>query len=116
DRCIARLIDMIQQLQQLSNAMGQKQGDLGDKMKQLKGRMPDGQLPGGAGDEDEDEDSPSGIPPGQKEGPSKEGEQMSLSPEQAGWLLEGFKLDSERRLPMGQGPEAQPRDRNRPDW
>ena len=116
DRSIARLVDLIQQLQQLANAMGEKKGELGDKMKQLKGRMPDGQLPGGSGDEEEDEDSPSGIPPGQKEGPSREGEKMTLTPEQAGWLLEGFKLDSERRLPMGQGPEAQPKERNRPDW
>ena len=116
DRSIARLVDMIQQMQQLANALGEKKSELGDKMKQMKGKMPDGQLPGGSGDDEEDEDSPSGIPPGQKEGPGKEGEQMALTPEQAGWLLEGFKLDAEHRLPMGQGPEAQPRERNRPDW
>jgi len=118
DRCIARLADMLQELQAMANAMGQKQQDLGEKMKQLKGKMPNGEMPGGAGDDEEDEDSPFGLPPGQKEGPSKEGEQqqMTLTAEQAGWLLEGYKLDSERRLPMGQGQEAQPKDRNRPDW
>ena len=39
---------------------------------------------------------------------------MMLSQEQAGWVLEGFKLDSERRLPMGQGPGT--KDRNKPTW
>ena len=41
---------------------------------------------------------------------------MPISPEQAGWLLEGLKLDSDRRLPMGGTQEAQPKDRNRPTW
>jgi hypothetical protein len=41
---------------------------------------------------------------------------MNLSPEQAGWLLEGFKLDSERRLPMGQKDTAEPKSRSRPTW
>ena len=41
---------------------------------------------------------------------------MTLSPEQAGWLLDAYKLDSERRLPMGQGPAAEPKDRSRPTW
>ena len=57
-----------------------------------------------------------GPRPGQTEGPGHEGEQMTLSPEQAGWLLEGFKLDVERRLPMGGNQPAKPRDRNRPTW
>ena len=68
------------------------------------------------GDDDEDEDPQTGLPPGQKEAPSKEGKEMTLSPEQAGWLLEGFKLDSERRLPMGQNAQAQPKDRSRKPW
>ena len=41
---------------------------------------------------------------------------MSLSPEEAARLLEGFKLDTERRLPMGQGTNAPPKDRSRPNW
>ena len=70
----------------------------------------------GACDDEEEEDQPFGPKPGQEEGPSKEGKEMPLSPEQAGWLLDAYKLDSERRLPMGQGPEAKPRDRSRPTW
>jgi hypothetical protein len=41
---------------------------------------------------------------------------MMLSPEQAGWLLDTFKLDSERRLPMSEGKPGKPSDRNRPTW
>ena len=66
--------------------------------------------------DDEDEDSLAGLPPGQKEAPSKEGKEMSLSPEQAAWLLDGFRLDSERKLPMGQSASAEPRDRSRKTW
>jgi tetratricopeptide (TPR) repeat protein len=117
DRCIAKLVDSLQELQQLANALADKNQDLGQKLKKLKGRMPDSDAPpGGPGDDDEDEDLPFGPHPGQKEGASKEGEQMNLSPEQAGWLLEGYKLDSERRLPMGQGQEAEPRKRPQKTW
>jgi tetratricopeptide (TPR) repeat protein len=117
DQCIAKLVDSLRELEQMANALGNKKQELGDKLKQLKGRIPAPNMPpGAAGDDEEDEDEPKGPQPGQKEGPSKEGKEMTLSQEQAGWLLDSFKLDSERRLPMGQGPEAQPKDRNRPDW
>jgi hypothetical protein len=52
----------------------------------------------------------------QKEQAGKEGNEITLSPEQAGWLLESYKLDSERRLPMGQQGTSDPKARNRPDW
>ena len=118
DRCIARLVDSLRELQKCSGSLGAKGAALGEKLKQLKGRIPATQAPpGAAGDDDEDdEESPAGLQPGQKEGPSKDGKEMMLSPEQAGWFLEGFKLDSDRRLPMGQGAEAQPKDRLRPTW
>jgi hypothetical protein len=117
DRCIAKLVDSLKEMQACSNGMCNKNGQLGSKMKQLKGRIPGKDMPPGAGDDDEeDEDQPFGPQPGQEEGPAREGQEMSLSPEQAGWVLDGFKLDSERRLPMGQGEQAQPRDRNRPTW
>ena len=86
-------------------------------MKKLKGRIPAPNMPpGAAGDDEEEEDQPLGPQPGQEEGPSKDGQEMDLSPEQAGWLLDAYRLDTERRLPMGQGPAAQPRDRSRPTW
>jgi tetratricopeptide (TPR) repeat protein len=117
EQCIAKLIDSLRQLQQSIGATGDQSRELGEKLKQLRGRIPAPDMPpGAAGDDDEDEDQPLGPEPGQKEGPSKEGQEMSLSPEQAGWLLDSYKLDSERRLPMGEGEAAKPKDRGRPTW
>jgi tetratricopeptide (TPR) repeat protein len=117
DRCIAKLVDSLREMQQCLNGLCDKGQQLGESFKQLKGRIPAPNMPpGAAGDDDEDEDQPFGPQPGQEEGPTKEGKEMSLSPEQAGWLLDAYRLDSERRLPMGQGPAAEPRDRNRPTW
>jgi tetratricopeptide (TPR) repeat protein len=117
DRNIAKLIDSLRELQQAAAMLGQKSQQLGEKMKQLKGKIPASQMPpGAAGDDDEDEENPFGPKPGDKEGPSRNGEEMKLTAEQAGWLLEGFKLDGERRLPMGDGKPGQPRDRSKPTW
>ena len=117
DRCIAKLVDSLRELQQCANGMGDKKQQLGDAMKKLKGRIPAPDMPpGAAGDDEEDEEQPFGPKPGQEEGPSKDGQEMPLSPEQAGWLLDAYQLDSERRLPMGQGPAAEPKDRSRPTW
>ena len=117
DRRIAQLVDSLRQIQMNARMCAGQCDKLGQKLKQLKGRIPASQMPpGAAGDDDEDEDPQTGLPPGQKEAPSKEGKEMTLSPEQAGWLLEGFKLDSERRLPMGQNAQAQPKDRSRKPW
>lgn len=118
DRSIAKLVDTLRMLQQAAAALGQQKQDLGEKMKQLKGKIPDDQAPpGGAGEDEEEEDQPNGPRPEDKESPGKEGEQqMSLSPEQAAWMLEGFKLDSERRLPMGDTDTAEPKNRSRRTW
>jgi len=117
DRCIAKLVDSIREMQEMANALGDKKQDLGQKLSQLKGRIPaEDAPPGAAGEDDEDEDQPKGPEPGQQEGPIKEGQETSMSPEQAGWLLDGFKLEGERRLPMGQGEQADPKNRNRPTW
>ena len=117
DRWIAKLVDSLRQLQQCAGALGQKKSELDKKLKQLKGRIPAQDMPpGAAGDDDEDEDQPFGPKPGQEEGPTKDGQEMHLSAEQAGWLLDSFKLDSERRLPMSGDQGALPIDRNRPTW
>jgi hypothetical protein len=117
DRCIAKLVDSLRELQQAAAKMGQKKDELKEKMKQLKGKIPEPDMPpGAAGDEEEDEDKPNGPQQGEQEGPTKEGEQMSLSPEQAAWLLESFRLDNERRLPMGQKDTAEPKNKSRRPW
>jgi tetratricopeptide (TPR) repeat protein len=117
DRRIAQLVDSLKQLQQQAQTCSGKCNKLSQKLKQLKGRIPASQMPPGAGDDDdEDDDSQMGKQESQKEAPSKEGKEMNLSPEQAGWLLEGFKLDNERRLPMGQMSAGQPKDQSRKPW
>jgi hypothetical protein len=117
DRHIAKLVDSIQEMQQMAAGLGEKSEELRQKMQQLKGQIPEPNMPpGAAGDDEEEEDQPKGPEPGQKEAPVKQGEEMNLSPEQAGWLLEGFKLDTERRLPMGLDGTAEPRNRPGRDW
>ena len=45
---LPKLVDMLRELQRLANAMANQKRDLGDKMKQLKGRMPAQDMPPGA--------------------------------------------------------------------
>lgn len=118
DRYIARLVDSIREMEQLAAALGSKGDELKDKLRRLKGKIPAPDMPPGAAgdDDDDDEDMPQGQQPGQKEGASKQGQEMTLSPEQASWLLNGFKLDSEHRLPMGEQSTAQPKDRSGRTW
>jgi len=119
DRSIAKLIDQIRQLQQMATMMGMKQQELGEKLKQCRGRIPAPNMPpGAAGDDEEDDRFPSGKEPSQEEaGKKDEKEQTGLTAEQAAWLLEAFKLDSDRRLPMTEATRAQqPNDRSRPTW
>ncbi len=116
DRCIAKLVDSIQEMQQCSNGMCNKNKLLSDALKKLKGRIPDPNAPPGeAGDDEEDQEQPE-PKAAQQEGPSNTGQEITLSQEQAGWLLESYRLDSERRLPMGETTPGQPKERTRPTW
>jgi tetratricopeptide (TPR) repeat protein len=116
DGCIAKLIDTITQMERLGKAAGDKKRELDDKMKQLGGRIPEPQMPPGApGDDDEEEDQPFDQQAGHQEAPARQGIEIQLSPEQAGWLLDGFKLGGDRRLPMG-GDTGQPKNRKGKTW
>ena len=115
DRCIAKLVDSIQELQQCSNGSCNKKNQLSDALKKLKGRIPNPNMPPGEAGEEEEEEQDQKPQPGQQEGPSKDGQETTLSPEQAAWLLDSYRLDSERRLPMGETP-SQPKERSRPTW
>ena len=116
ERAIAKLIDSIREMQQAAMGMGERSQELGEQLKQLKGQIPAPLMPPGAAGEDEEEGRPWQPKEGEQEGPSKDGEEISLSPEEAGWLLEGFRLDGERRLPMGQGEQGQPKNRGGRNW
>jgi hypothetical protein len=87
-------------------------------MKQLRGKIPAPDAPpGGGGEDEEDEDdSPNGPREGQEEGQSREGRTIKISREEAGWILDAFKLGDDRRLPMGQGEEKKPKDRKGKTW
>lgn len=123
ERAIAKLIDSIKEMQQAAAQMAAADQGLRQKLKELGGKIPESLMPPGAkgdeGDEDEGENGQEPPPepqPGQAERESKDGKEMHLSPEEAGWLLDGFKLDGDRRLPMGQGAPAQPKDRKGRNW
>jgi tetratricopeptide (TPR) repeat protein len=123
EQAIARLVDEIRELQQAAAIMAAARQELGDKMEQLKGRIPDPLLPlddGSDGDDGDEEGGPGGPTPellsGHREGPGREGTEMSLSPDEASWLLDMFSRDGDRRLPMGQDESGQPKDRERRNW
>jgi len=119
EEAIAKLIDKIRALQQLGQIMGQQIQALGALMKELRGKIPAPDAPPGAGEDDEEEDDEEGQKgpqEGQKEGRSREGQTIRISREEAGWILEAFKLGGDRRLPMGQGEEKKPKDQKGKDW
>ena len=117
DRHIAKLVDSLREMQSAQAGLGLKAAALGDAMKGLKGKIPGASTtPGPSGEEDEDEDAPFGPQPGMQEGLGQEGKEIPISPEQAGRLLDGFKLGGNARLPIGQGNEGKPKDRQGRNW
>ena len=121
ERAIAELVDRLRQMQQMAMAGLGAKTRLDDLLEQLKGRIPKPNMPpGAAGDDSEDE--PGGMSLEEirdlVEGASKAGQEMEvpLSPEEAGSLLDGFKLGGNRRLPMSDGGKAEPKDRKRRNW
>lgn len=117
DRHLAKLVDSLREMQNAQDGLGQKAAELGAAMKALKGKIPGaGTTPGPGGEEDEDEDAPFGPQPGMQEGLGREGKEIPISPEQAGQLLDGFKLGGNARLPIGQGNEGKSKDRRGKNW
>ena len=120
ERGIAKLVDTLQKMQQMMGAMGKQKQDLGKVLAKLKGQIPAPNAPPGAGG-DEDEDDQGATPDslaGQKEGPSREGDQMppQLSPDQAGDILNGLSLDGTRRLDMSDKEGAPSKNRTGRNW
>ena len=79
--------------------------------------------PGAPGDDEEEEDGGFSLEElkDRKESPGESGEEreQALSPDEAGRLLDGLRLDGSRRLPMTPEPTGQPgkpRDRKLRDW
>ena len=115
---IARLVDSLYKMQQMAAALAGQHQQMNDLLNQLKGRIPQEDMPPGAAGDDEDEDVQPGSLAGQKENPSREGDQMQLplSPDEAGQILDGLSLDGSRRLLMGDKEGAPPKDKKGRDW
>ena len=119
DQHIARLIDELNQ----AKANCEKCQNAGDKlkakMKKLKEMMPEQQKQQceNPGDEDEDEEGKPRLPKeGEMEGPSKDGHEIPLTPEEAGRMLEAMRLDGNRKLPVGAGDSTPPKGRTGKQW
>ena len=118
---IAALVDRLREMQMMGMQAGQKGAKLEGLMSQLKGRIPKDQMPPGAPGEDGEPDL-EGLPLeeliGAKEGAGKEGQELEvpLSPEEAGNLLNGFRLGGDRRLPMGPGDPGDNKNRKLRNW
>lgn len=126
DQHIARLVDTLQKMQELAGAMAGQKQQLSKVLSKLKGQIPAPNAPpGGKGEDDEDgEGSSQGdIKPeslaGKEENTGRDGEQIqvTLSPEQAGQMLDGLQVDGNRRLPIGGDQEGEPpKDRHGRIW
>jgi len=118
DREIARLVDRMQRMQQMAGQLAGQHSELNGLMSQMRGRMPGENAPPGIAGDDEDENLQPDSLRGQAEGESRSGGKIesSLSPEEAGQLLEALSLDGGRRLPMNGTETGQPRERSRRNW
>ncbi len=118
DRWIAKLVDMLRELQRLANAMANQKRDLGDKMKQLKGRMPAQDMPPGAAGDDEDEEERISLwdlsRARRRARPGRERNSRSPPSKPAGCSrVSGSMPNAASRWA---NPQAEPRNRNRPTW
>jgi len=123
ERAIAELIDRARRLMQMmmANAPGPKP-KFDEMMKQLKGRIPEDKMPPGApGDEEEDGGFSLEEMKNQMESPGRQGDEQDtpLTQDEASRLLDGLRLDGNRRLPMAPDPTGKPgptRERKLRDW
>jgi len=124
EQAIAKLVDSIQQMQQLAANLAGSKTQLDGLLKQLKGKIPAPDMPPGASGGEEDEDGDDGKKPspeslsGLKESDKGGGGQeinLKISPEQAGQLMNSIQPDG-KLLPMGQGEPGQPVNRSGRIW
>ena len=118
DQHIAALVDLMKLMQQAMAEGEEKRKELGEKMDQLKKKLPNGMQDPGEGDEedDSDEQKQKGPREGQMEKQTRTGREMAITPEEARRLLESLRLDVNRKLPMGEQQTGQPKDRAGKEW
>jgi hypothetical protein len=118
DQRIAALIDMIREQQEMLSMPSQTSGQLGEAMRQMRGRLPqDKRDELGGGDEEDDEGQDSGDQENDSES-SGEGTRGAepTSQQQAEQLLRSMQLDSNKVLPPGRNPAGRPARRAGGDW
>jgi tetratricopeptide (TPR) repeat protein len=120
DRYIAELLDRLKLMMQRKAGMQQQREELRKAVAMLKGRIPDWTGPpmlGDDGDDDEDGKKPPRQPQaGDQEGPVKNGQEMTLTFEEARRLLGLLQLDTGRKLYLGGDQTPKPRDPKARDW
>ncbi len=119
DQHIAQLVDELNQAKATCEKCQNAGNKLKEKMKKLKEMMPEQQKQqcDNPGEEEEDEEGKPRLPKeGEKEGPSKDGHEIPLSPEEAGRMLEAMRLDGNRKLPLGAGDSTPPKGRTGKQW
>ena len=119
DQYIARLVDELNQAKATCEKCQNAGNKLKEKMKKLKELMPEQQKQQceNPGEEEEDEEGKPRLPKeGEMEGPSKDGHEIPLSPEEAGRMLEAMRLDGNRKLPVGAGDSTPPKGRTGKQW
>ncbi|HMP84307.1 MAG TPA: VWA domain-containing protein [Verrucomicrobiota bacterium] len=114
---IEKLLDEMRQMQQAMMPMPGGASQFNQMMNDLKGQIPADMMPPGAPGDD-DEDMPSPFQFGRQEGAGREGEEreMPLTPDEAGDLLQGLKLNEKHGLPGGMDRQGKPIDRTGRNW
>ena len=116
DRCIAKLVDSLRELQQCANGMGDKKEQLGEALKKLKGRIPAADMPpGAAGDDDEDEDQPLGPSPARRKAPRRMARKCPCPRNKPAGCSTPTDSTANAACRWAKAP-GEPRDRSRPTW
>lgn len=123
-QAIAKLVDSLREMQQAAANLAGKQNDLGNLLKQLKGKIPAANMPPGAAGADGDDGGDGGDKPSPealsgleepKTGDNGQEIGIKISPEEAGALMNSIQPDG-KQLPMGQGDLGQPKTRSGRIW
>jgi tetratricopeptide (TPR) repeat protein len=118
ERQLAALVDRMRRMQGAAASLGNQKRQLDQLLGKLRGQIPGSAVqPGGEGDDDEEGLQPESLA-GQKEGASREGNemQMSISPDLARQILNSLAIDGAKRLSINQQQGAPPGPKTGRNW
>jgi hypothetical protein len=121
ERHIEELLKHVKQLEEQKQMLGQMRGDLKQKLKELRGKIPADMIQPDQGDPDEEDDEEEGKDQpkpesGFQDRQRPEGEQRGITPEIAQQILEALGLKGDKKLPLGGDEQEPPRNRKGKDW